>query len=72
MKCEHKKRIGDNYGVSCQDCNTVLEGYGYGGVFGSNLHGKEKCVHGNWYKINDVEEQCVYCQVVREREKKAN
>ena len=38
MKCEHHKRIGDNYGVTCQDCKEVLEGYGYGGWFGSNLN----------------------------------
>jgi hypothetical protein len=50
----------------------VLEGYGYGGSFGRNLSGKEHCIHGKWYNINDVEEECVYCQAVRERAKKAN
>ena len=74
MNCEHTKRIGDNYGLSCQDCGKVLEGYGYGGWFGNNLKGNEQCIHGEnaWYKINDVEEECLYCQRIREREKKAN
>jgi len=74
MNCEHTKRIGDNYGVSCQDCGTVLEGYGNGGWFGSNLKGNEKCLHGQnaWYKINDSKEECMYCHITREREKKAN
>jgi hypothetical protein len=72
MNCEHNKRIGDNYGVSCQDCKQVLEGYGYGDWFGSNLKGNEKCIHNAWYKINDIEEECMYCHAIRKKEKKAN
>jgi hypothetical protein len=60
MYCEHSKRIGDNYGITCQNCGQQLEGYGYGGFFGSNLKGNERCVH-VWYKISDVEEECMYC-----------
>jgi hypothetical protein len=71
MKCEHKRRMGDNYGISCQDCQEVLEGYGYGGWFGSNLKGNKSCIH-VWEKISAEEEQCMYCQAVRERENKAN
>ena len=41
MFCDHTKRIGDNYGVSCRECQAVLEGYG--GFFGSNLTGHEPC-----------------------------
>jgi len=70
--CEHNKRIGDIYGLTCQDCHEVLEGYGYGGsTFGS---GNERCSHGEntWYKISDIEEECMYCHIVREREQKAN
>jgi hypothetical protein len=44
MTCEHNKRLGDNYGVSCQECGVVLEGFGYGGWFGSNLKGHERCL----------------------------
>jgi hypothetical protein len=72
MDCEHKKIIGDNYGISCQDCGYVLEGYGYGGWFGSNLKGQEKCMHGAWYKINAIEEECMYCHAIHERKNKAN
>jgi hypothetical protein len=71
MNCEHHKRIGDNYGVSCQGCKGVLEGYGYGGWFGSNLKGNERCIH-VWWKINDIEEECMYCHAIRKKEKKAN
>ena len=72
MFCDHTKRIGDNYGVSCQECQAVLEGYGYGGFFGSNLTGHEKCVHGTWYTISDAEEECLYCHRTRERAQQAN
>jgi hypothetical protein len=74
MQCEHNRKIGDNYGLSCQDCGAVLEGYGNGGWFGSNLKGNERCIHGAnaWYTISDLEEACMYCQVIRERKQKAN
>jgi hypothetical protein len=50
----------------------VLEGYGYGGFFGGNIKGNETCLHGAWYKINDIEEECMYCHAIRERNNKAN
>lgn len=71
MKCEHNKRIGDNYGLSCQDCGEQLEGYGHGGWFGSSLKGHEKCIHA-WGNISADKEQCTYCFSERERENKAN
>jgi hypothetical protein len=73
MNCEHNKRIGDNYGVTCQDCGEILEGYGNGGWFGSNLKGNEQCKH-VWLNMPDRMdyEQCMYCFREREREKKAN
>lgn len=72
--CQHRRWQGDNYGLTCQDCKEVLEGYGYGGWFGSNLKGSEQCIHGEnaWYTISDVEEECMYCHVMRERANKAN
>jgi hypothetical protein len=59
MFCHHDKRLGDNYGVSCQACQAVLEGYGYGGFFGSTLKGNEPCLHGAWYAISDTAEECL-------------
>jgi hypothetical protein len=70
MYCDHNKRIGDNYGVTCQDCGEILEGYGYGDWLGSKVYGK-KCIH-VWRKISASEEECNYCQARREREHKAN
>ena len=69
--CEHTKRVGDNYGVSCQDCGVTLEGYGYGGWFSSNLTGRERCLH-VWWKVSLGEEECPYCHATRERAHKAN
>ena len=69
--CEHTKRIGDNYGVSCQDCGIALEGFGYGGWFGSNLTGREQCIHA-WFTLSAGEEECLYCHATRERAHKAN
>ena len=70
MFCEHTKRIGDNYGVSCRDCGAILEGYGYGNWLGGHVYG-EKCLH-VWWKISASDEECQYCHTTREREKKAN
>jgi hypothetical protein len=70
-KCQHLSRQGDNYGITCQTCGAVLEGYGYGGFFGSNLKGNEQCIH-VWFKISAEQEECLYCHIMREREKKAN
>lgn len=69
--CQHHKQIGDNYGITCQGCGAVLEGYGYGGFFGSNLKGHEHCIH-VWAKISVEQEECLYCHRVRERARKAN
>ncbi len=70
--CQHLRRIGDNYGITCQTCGAVLEGYGYGGfTFSDNLTGNEQCIH-VWVKISAEQEECTYCHVMREREKKAN
>jgi len=67
--CQHLRRQGDNYGVTCQTCGAALEGYGFGGFFGSNLTGNEQCLHGEnaWYKISAEQEECQYCHRMRER-----
>jgi hypothetical protein len=72
MYCDHKKQIGDHYGISCQDCGYVLKGYGYGGFFRSNLKGNEACMHESRYKSNDIEEECMYCHAIRERKNKTH
>jgi len=71
IPCEHSKRVGDNYGVSCQDCGLTLEGFGYGGWLGSNFTGRERCIHA-WWKVSASEEECTYCHARRERERQAN
>jgi hypothetical protein len=60
--CEHLKRVGDHYGVSCQDCGAKLEGYGYGGWFGRTITSEDKCIHHVVVKNGD---ECIYCH--RER-----
>jgi len=49
----------------------TIEGYGYGGWFGSNLKGNERCMH-EWVKISEDKDQCMYCFTEQEREKKTN
>jgi len=72
INCQHERKIGDNYGLSCQDCNEALEGYGYGGFFGSNLKGNEGCIHGMWCIVSPEQEECYYCNRTRERKNKPN
>lgn len=67
MYCDHRKRIGDNYGVSCSNCGQILEGFGYGGFIGGNLTGVEKCIHQAWFTVNEREEECIYCHEQRHR-----
>jgi hypothetical protein len=57
MLCEHTNLIGDNYGVTCQNCGQVLEGYGHGGFLSRKLQGDVPCIHGAWYPINATEEE---------------
>ena len=70
MYCDHSKQIGDTYGISCQRCGAVLEGYGYGGFCGKTLSGAEKCLHQAWYPVNEREEECIYCHEHRSQSTK--
>jgi hypothetical protein len=63
-ECHYDQRVADHYGVTCGGCGLVLEGYGYGGWFGSNLTGKEQCVHAEWYQISGRAEVCPYCHEI--------
>jgi hypothetical protein len=64
--CQHFKRIGDNYGLSCQTCGQPLEGFGFGGFFGSSLTGNEQCIH-VWEQSRADGEECKYCYIKREQ-----
>lgn len=66
--CNHKNKIGDNYGESCYDCGKQLSGYGYGGWFGRNIT-KQTCIH-LWTPLGDNGakfEICMYCEMEREK-----
>lgn len=67
--CPHRNRIGDNYGESCKDCGEQLSSYGWGGWFGSNLTGSEKCIH-LFAPMGEPgsEEICIYCQAFKASE----
>ncbi len=52
MTCPHRRRIGDNYGMTCEDCGQVLEGYGYWGQ-------SHTCLH-VWAEYEGGKE-CLYC-----------
>ena len=36
--CQHRRKIGDNYGETCLDCGKQLSGFGYGGWFGIDIN----------------------------------
>ena len=67
MYCDHSKQIGDTYGISCQRCGAVLEGFGYGRFVGENLASEPVCIHQAWFRLGDLEEECLYCHEVRPR-----
>jgi len=58
--CNHNRKIGDNYGMSCQDCEEQLSGYGF---FGRN----KTCIH-FFIKASPDEQQkiCMYCEMPEE------
>lgn len=66
--CPHKSVVGDNYGTSCRDCGIQLTGFGYGGFFGRNLIGNEKCIH-VWSPMGEGgEEVCIHCEAFKQDE----
>lgn len=61
--CQHLRRIGDNYGLTCQDCGEVLEGYGY------YAEGSKTCKHRFLPEYPKSENKvCVYCEETRRKE----
>ena len=64
MACSHNHRIGDNYGVTCQDCGEPLEGYGY-------WASTETCQH-RWIDNGDGWESCLYCEATRQRDESSD
>jgi hypothetical protein len=67
MYCDHSKQLSDTYGVSCARCGQVLEGFGYGRFVGENLNAEPICIHQAWFRLGDLEEECIYCHEVRPR-----
>lgn len=66
--CEHLRKIGDNYGLSCVDCGEKLSGFGYGGWFGNRIASGETCVH-FFVPMGDEDtkiEVCLYCEMPKE------
>jgi predicted RNA-binding Zn-ribbon protein involved in translation (DUF1610 family) len=60
--CGGSSMRGDNYGFSCMNCGTALQGYGCGG------HAKE-CIH-DWYGEPHMKiKYCTYCQREMKNEK---
>ncbi len=54
--CPHLNIVGDNNGMTCQDCGAQVGGYGYGG------DGDGTCRH-EYIKVGDgAELVCVYCE----------
>lgn len=66
--CQHKNRMGDNYGETCLDCGERVKGYGYGGWFGQYLVPVE-CIHLFMPAGDDGAkfEICLYCEITREK-----
>lgn len=55
MTCQHLKKIGDNYGMTCADCGEVLEGFGFW------AEGSKHCVKHLWLQ-DGIGYVCVYCE----------
>lgn len=68
--CNHSRKIGDNYGISCANCEEKLQGFGYGGWFGNKLAFPKTCIH-FFLKDENGEEICMYCEIkkIKEEEK---
>lgn len=53
--CQHPITNGDNYGVTCDVCGEVLEGYGCWGA-------EDTCIHGQThFEDGGRTEVCDYC-----------
>jgi hypothetical protein len=53
MMFTHERKMGDHYGLSCDDCGAPLEGYGCGGEGDGTCHHRF-VPHGSESKV------CVY------------
>jgi hypothetical protein len=54
-KCQHRRKAGDAQGISCLDCGTALEGYGYMGK------GSKICIH-EYLTCEDNTVKCKHCE----------
>ena len=66
--CPHNRKIGDNYGMSCQDCGAQLSGYGYP-KFWPNGRPPRICIHEWWDEPHMKYKLCTYCEVHAPNEK---
>lgn len=55
LTCPHHRKQGDNYGLTCLDCGSVLEGYGYRAHIRS-------CVHAPHFQKGEPIGHCQYCE----------
>lgn len=68
LSCEHLSVFSDNYGSTCSHCSKQLEGYGYGGWFGSNLDGTQRCIHRFvLFGDHDSPRVCQFCEMREEK-----
>jgi hypothetical protein len=69
MICFHEIVFIDHQGKSCGRCGIALEGYGVACPFPGKQESTQQCLHGRtaWRTINETDEQCVYCLLIRKR-----
>jgi hypothetical protein len=68
--CPHCCASCDNYGESCAHCGKQLKGYGFGGWFGGNLSGAERCLHDyvkNFYGDDESVRYCLIWFIIQSR-----
>jgi hypothetical protein len=60
--CKHKRKTGDEHGISCLDCGAALEGFGH------MAKGSKTCIH-KYIPAEENIEYCKYCEAVRPQAK---
>ena len=61
LTCEHRRRVGDNYGTSCMDCGAQLRGYGYWGNY-------KTCIHLFVSSYDGTYQVCIFCELEIDRQ----
>lgn len=62
--CDHRCKVGDNYGITCGDCGAILEGYGYRAqAIKELLPGQSPVCKHAWYAEDHMFlAMCTWCQ----------